>query len=153
LPAWAGSHPRSIEPQLLINAQFRQVRLRLRCCRYPSEILPRVLYLGEWSHAENHERLQDLGVRYVITIHNDPGEWLVALERRIHIPCMAHRSDSSTLQPPDEVSGGAENMKLPPRFRHLRFQLADVDTQNVTPYFNASYDFIEEARAAGHGVW
>ena len=42
-------------------------------------------------------------------------------------------------------------MKLPPRFRHLRFQLADVDTQNVTPYFNASYDFIEEARAAGHG--
>ena len=44
-------------------------------------------------------------------------------------------------------------MKLPPRFRHLRFQLADVDTQNVTPYFNASYDFIEEARAAGHGVW
>ena len=70
-----------------------------------------------------------------------------------YTPCTAHLSDSSTLQPPRQMCHDAENMKLPPRFRHLRFQLADVDTQNVTPYFNASYDFIEEARAAGHGVW
>lgn len=73
---------------LLNRAQNQQVRLCLHCCRYPSEILPRVLYLGEWSHAENHERLQDLGVRYVITIHNDPGEWLVGQECHSHIHTM-----------------------------------------------------------------
>lgn len=37
-----------------------------------------MLYLGEWSHAEGHERLAELGVRYVITIHNSPGNGIQA---------------------------------------------------------------------------
>jgi hypothetical protein len=45
----------------------------------------------------------------------------------------------------------AENLELPQNFKHLRIQLADVDTQNIAPYFNASYAFVEEGRAAGHG--
>ena len=106
-PAWSGSHPQSIEPLLLNSAQIQQVRLRSRCCRYPSEILPRVLYLGEWSHAENHERLQDLGVRYVITIHNDPGKRVVACGAETHettyTPCMARLSDGSTIPSPDDI--------------------------------------------------
>mmetsp|Transcript_11961 Transcript_11961/g.35836 ORF Transcript_11961/g.35836 Transcript_11961/m.35836 type:complete len:480 (-) Transcript_11961:160-1599(-) len=92
--------------------------LKANCARkYPSEILPGEVYLGEWSHAEAHERLLELNVRRVVTIHNSP-----------------------------------ENMELPAKFKHLRFQLADVDTQNVAPFFNTTYDFVEEGRAAGHAT-
>lgn len=85
--------------------------------KYPSEILPGELYLGEWSHAQNTDRLSDINVRQVITVHNSP-----------------------------------ENLELPQNFKHLRIQLADVDTQNIAPYFNASYAFVEEGRAAGHAT-
>lgn len=44
-----------------------------------------------------------------------------------------------------------ENMELPSKFKHLRIQLADVDTQNIAPFFNTCYAFVEEGRAAGHG--
>ena len=30
--------------------------------------------------------------------------------------------------------------------------VADVHTQDITPYFNPSYDYIEEARAGSSGV-
>ena len=43
-------------------------------------------------------------------------------------------------------------MKLPSRFKHLRFQLADVDTQDVSQFFDASYQFIEEGRGANEGA-
>ena len=42
-------------------------------------------------------------------------------------------------------------MKLPSKFKHLRFQLADVDTQDVSQFFDASYQFIEEGRGASEG--
>lgn len=45
----------------------------------------------------------------------------------------------------------AENMELPSKFKHLRIQLADVDTQNIAPFFNSTYAFVEEGRTAGHG--
>ena len=49
------------------------------------------------------------------------------------------------------IHNNPENLKLPGRFKQLRFQLADVDTQDVSQYFNASYEFVEEARGAGEG--
>ncbi|EIE24571.1 phosphatases II [Coccomyxa subellipsoidea C-169] len=85
--------------------------------RYPGEIVPKVLYLGDWEHAQQTERMDELNIRRVITIHNNP-----------------------------------ENMQLPSRFKHLRLQLADVDTQDVSKFFAPTYTFIEEARAANEGV-
>jgi hypothetical protein len=32
-------------------------------CRYPSVILPGLLYLGDWGHAEHEERLKEIGIR------------------------------------------------------------------------------------------
>jgi hypothetical protein len=32
-------------------------------CSYPSQILPGLLYLGNWTHAQDLERLQELNVR------------------------------------------------------------------------------------------
>lgn len=49
------------------------------------------------------------------------------------------------------IHNNPENMKLPTRFKHLRFQLADVDTQDVSQFFDASYQFIEEGRGANEG--
>ncbi len=49
------------------------------------------------------------------------------------------------------IHNNPENMKLPSRFKHLRFQLADVDTQDVSQFFDASYQFIEEGRGANEG--
>ncbi|GAB4815324.1 hypothetical protein N2152v2_002370 [Parachlorella kessleri] len=39
--------------------------------RYPSQ-LDSFLYLGDWANAENHERLAELNVKSVLTIHNNP---------------------------------------------------------------------------------
>lgn len=32
-------------------------------CRYPGEIIPGLLYLGNWEHAEDFAALKDLGVK------------------------------------------------------------------------------------------
>lgn len=32
-------------------------------CRYPGEIIPGLLYLGNWEHAENFAALKDLGIK------------------------------------------------------------------------------------------
>lgn len=40
--------------------------------RYPSQLDP-LLFLGDWSHAEATERHAELGIKAVITIHNNPG--------------------------------------------------------------------------------
>lgn len=50
------------------------------------------------------------------------------------------------------IHNNPENMQLPGSFKHLRLQLADVDTQDVSKFFAPSYTFIEEARAANEGV-
>lgn len=48
--------------------------LKANCARrYPSEVLAGEVYLGEWAHAQGHDRLSDLNVRRVVTIHNSPG--------------------------------------------------------------------------------
>lgn len=50
------------------------------------------------------------------------------------------------------IHNNPENLQLPPNFQRLQFQLADVDTQDCSPFFAPTFDFVEEARAAGHGV-
>ncbi|KAK9816993.1 hypothetical protein WJX72_007967 [[Myrmecia] bisecta] len=85
--------------------------------RYPSEIIPGLLYLGDWSHAENTDRLNEINVKRILTIHNHP-----------------------------------ENLKVPSKINHRKYELADVDTQDISPFFSPSYDFIEEARAANEAV-
>eukprot|EP00198_Chlamydomonas_reinhardtii_P011653 XP_001700990.1 MAP kinase phosphatase 5 [Chlamydomonas reinhardtii] len=40
--------------------------------RYPSQILPGQLYLGDWEHAADNERLAEMGIRRILTIHNHP---------------------------------------------------------------------------------
>ena len=49
------------------------------------------------------------------------------------------------------IHNNPENLQLPAKYARLQFALADVDTQDISPFFAPSYDFIEEARAAGHG--
>lgn len=84
---------------------------------YPAQLEPGLLFLGDWGHAEAHDRLRELNIRSVVTIHNNPG-----------------------------------NLRLPPRWRHLRIELADVDSADMAPHLEPVYAFIEEARAAGHAV-
>ncbi len=50
------------------------------------------------------------------------------------------------------IHNNPENLRLPARFQRLTFELADVDTQDISPFFAASYDFIEAARAAKEGA-
>jgi hypothetical protein len=50
------------------------------------------------------------------------------------------------------IHNNPDNLKLPSRFKHLRFQLADVDTQDVSRFFSPTYSFIEEGRAADEGA-
>ena len=38
--------------------------------RYPSEVVPRQLFLGDWSHAEDHAVLRQLRISHLLTIHN-----------------------------------------------------------------------------------
>ncbi|GIL44377.1 hypothetical protein Vafri_1861 [Volvox africanus] len=40
--------------------------------KYPAQIIPGVLYLGDWGHATNLERLDELNIRRILTIHNHP---------------------------------------------------------------------------------
>ncbi|KAG2450344.1 hypothetical protein HYH02_004849 [Chlamydomonas schloesseri] len=40
--------------------------------RYPSQILPGQLYLGDWEHAADNERLAEMGIKRILTIHNHP---------------------------------------------------------------------------------
>ena len=49
------------------------------------------------------------------------------------------------------IHNNPENLQPPARFKHLRFTLADVDTADVSQFFNASYEFIEEARVRNEG--
>lgn len=38
--------------------------------RFPSEVLPRQLYLGDWQNAEDHAALRQLRITHLLTIHN-----------------------------------------------------------------------------------
>ena len=50
------------------------------------------------------------------------------------------------------VHNNPENLTPPPRFKHKRLILADVETEDVSKYFNESFTYIEEARAAHEGM-
>ena len=50
------------------------------------------------------------------------------------------------------IHNNPENLALPPRFKHLRFQCADVDTVDASRFFAPAYAFIEEGRGAGEGA-
>eukprot|EP00884_Botryococcus_braunii_P013251 jgi/Botrbrau1/21927/Bobra.0249s0051.1 len=84
---------------------------------YPGEIIPGVLYLGDWESAKAYDRLDEIKVKRIITVHNNP-----------------------------------ENLNPPSRFKHLKFTMADVETEDISKLFAPTYDFIEEAREAKHAV-
>lgn len=50
------------------------------------------------------------------------------------------------------IHNNPENLKVPKGFQQLKMTVADVHTQDITPYFNPSYDFIEEARNSHQGT-
>lgn len=49
------------------------------------------------------------------------------------------------------IHNNPENLKVPKGFQQLKMTVADVHTQDITPYFNPSYDLIEEARNSNEG--
>ncbi|MEW5317279.1 MAG: hypothetical protein WDW38_008590 [Sanguina aurantia] len=85
--------------------------------KYPSQIIPGLLYLGDWDHAAAVDRLEELGISRVVTVHNNP-----------------------------------ETLKLPSHFKHYRAELPDIESADISSLFNATYEFIEQARAKGQGV-
>ena len=50
------------------------------------------------------------------------------------------------------IHNNPENLKVPKGFQQLKMSVADVHTQDITPYFNPSYDLIEEARNSKEGT-
>lgn len=59
------AYPCLCSPSLKANAELAR--------RYPSQILPGLLYLGDWEHAAAADRLKaDINVRRIITVHNHP---------------------------------------------------------------------------------
>lgn len=82
---------------------------------YPSQIED-YLYLGNWGHAAAQDRLAELNVKSVITIHNNP-----------------------------------ERLQPPPGVKHMQIEMADVDTEDIGPWLQPTHEFIESARAGGHG--
>eukprot|EP00879_Flechtneria_rotunda_P027734 GHRR01029724.1.p1 GENE.GHRR01029724.1~~GHRR01029724.1.p1 ORF type:complete len:223 (+),score=59.61 GHRR01029724.1:1121-1789(+) len=40
--------------------------------KYPSVILPGFLFLGDWADAQQHERLQEIRIKRIVTVHNHP---------------------------------------------------------------------------------
>lgn len=106
-PAFAARYP------FLCTAGVRTQRDKV----YPSLIQSPYLYLGNWGHAENSARLAELGVKRILTIHNNP-----------------------------------ERLHPGPGVQHMQIQMADVDTEDISPWLKPAHDFIEAGRAAGHAV-
>lgn len=50
------------------------------------------------------------------------------------------------------IHNNPENLKPPPRFKHLKYTLADVDTEDISKFFAQTFDFIEDAREANQGA-
>lgn len=49
------------------------------------------------------------------------------------------------------IHNNPDNLKPPSKIKHLKIELADVETEDVSRFFNDSYTFIEEARTAKEG--
>ena len=41
------------------------------------------------------------------------------------------------------IHNSPEDLRLPGAMQHLKMKLADVDTQDISPFFAPSFDFIE----------
>ncbi|KAI3430229.1 hypothetical protein D9Q98_004826 [Chlorella vulgaris] len=52
--------------------------------RYPSQLDP-LLYLGDWTHAEALERHSELGIKSVVTIHNNPDNLKLPASKYSHL--------------------------------------------------------------------
>lgn len=50
------------------------------------------------------------------------------------------------------VHNNPENMKPPAKYKHLQLPLADVETEDISQFFNSSYEFIEQARVDKTGI-
>lgn len=44
------------------------------------------------------------------------------------------------------IHNNPEELKLPAHFKHLKIELADVSTTDISRHFNTVYEFIESAR-------
>lgn len=49
--------------------------------RYPAEVVPGELYLGDWQHAEDADALDHLNIMAVLTIHQRPRDLRVSRHR------------------------------------------------------------------------
>ena len=68
-------------------------------CRYPGEIIPGLLYLGNWEHAQDFSALQDLGIKRCASAAPSAAACqqllLVATETCVHKPMRVDRGTTS----------------------------------------------------------
>ena len=143
--------------------------------------MPRVLYLGDWADAEAHERLDELNVKrrgrrrsvcqtcmptLTTPCMRVPPPAPEVYSLQVKLACFEATAEEDRAVPDRmrlrpygaccrvlTIHNNPENLRLPPRFQRLSFTLADVDTQDVSPFFAPAYDFIEAARAAREGAY
>lgn len=77
-----------------LTSSFRRPRAGHR---YPSELIHGRLYLGDWSHAEDYESLDQLNIQSVITIHNRPTDIRYGGRRR-HLPIEQEDTDTHAIR-------------------------------------------------------
>ena len=51
------------------------------------------------------------------------------------------------------IHNNPEGMSVDRHVKHLQLQLADVMTEDISQFFDTSYEFIEDARADEHGPY
>ena len=50
------------------------------------------------------------------------------------------------------IHNNPDNLTLPATYAHLRIEMPDIDTANITAHFDPTFNFIEEGRVKGHGA-
>ena len=66
--------------------------------RYPAELVPGELYLGDWQHAEDSEALSHLNIQAVLTIHQRPSDLKIA-RQRTHLCITQDDTDTEAILP------------------------------------------------------
>ena len=51
------------------------------------------------------------------------------------------------------IHNNPANLKPPAGTKHLQIEMPDIDSADLTPWLRPAYEFIEEARSAGHSEW
>lgn len=49
------------------------------------------------------------------------------------------------------IHNNPNDVELQSKYQHLKFQLPDLETENIAQFFQPTYEFIEQARAARQG--